>query len=682
MRYQKLQLFALAICMLSISNASFASTIGNPPPAPSLKEIKQTFEGNHIILERGSSNAVRTRPEMRVGSTWQTMDYALNYSQDGVNMASFTDSTVPVGQVRRYRVRNCYFYQASWPNCSDYTEFTAPARVSYPRNTSDSNSNGVRDDAEIFIDSKLVRGSIENTYARHYAYYLTKLKNNPNGKDSDIYNNIYHMASALTCSNQDAIIYDARAIILDNEQDYRNYLEASRKFGLSIYNQYLGKIQCTVPSNSRFGASGYDVSTDEVELDINGDVLNKSTLRRPRIIRDDVLPPQGSRSSAPDPALFNEEELQANFGEDASADTQSSSGAKKRYVIYVNGLFTSPDAGNQNLKKIIDEFYRYNAVEASQLAFFLSYNEQVSPHIDAIEAVQQFGSKPNTNEWYMKALKDMTSFAIGAAPEYFSIQAVAKAYARVSASMQIRQDDLDELVADIDVRLMHAQIVILAHSQGNFFANEAYARFDRRDSLPASRFLRVFGLGVPTSHIGGSIPGKLSYSTNTGDVIINAIRALQVASPLPANVTISGGDTLGHGLEGTYMKTGSVYTTNTIRRIHEMFNDMQPDPFCRGFNWNDGRQEGLTYPFQFQPGHNGWEGTLRYHMASFNGAAYSHSIRDENGLVLLSTGPVYGDLYLDFLYREELNGILTFSTVRHVGPAVDNVGSQLFCLSN
>jgi hypothetical protein len=77
-----------------------------------------------------------------------------------------------------------------------------------------------------------------------------------------------------------------------------------------------------------------------------------------------------------------------------------------------------------------------------------------------------------------------------------------------------------------------------------------------------------------------------------------------------------------------------------------------------------------------------WEGTLRYHMASFNGAAYSHSIRDENGLASLSTGPVVGDLYLDFLYREELNGVLTFSTVRHVGPAVDNVGSQLFCLSN
>src|SRR6185295_5757868 len=91
------------------------------------------------------------------------------------------------------------------------------------------------------------------------------------------------------------------------------------------------------------------------------------------------------------------------------------------------------------------------------------------------------------------------------------------------------------------------RVIVVAHSQGNLYANACHAALAGQDSTT----LASFGI------VGVASPAEFSfngYVTSDHDNVINALRTLG-KTVLPANVRVptSLGDFTGHLFEATYM---------------------------------------------------------------------------------------------------------------------------------
>jgi Flp pilus assembly pilin Flp len=96
----------------------------------------------------------------------------------------------------------------------------------------------------------------------------------------------------------------------------------------------------------------------------------------------------------------------------------------------------------------------------------------------------------------------------------------------------------------------HAKLVLVSHSQGNFYANAAYAALEAENSEYGAA-TGVIGVASPASIVAG---GSGPYTTFSEDWVINAVRFLY-PNTLPANATIGTTevDTLGHGFQTAYL---------------------------------------------------------------------------------------------------------------------------------
>ncbi|MFZ5797205.1 MAG: hypothetical protein ACOY3O_02135 [Thermodesulfobacteriota bacterium] len=104
------------------------------------------------------------------------------------------------------------------------------------------------------------------------------------------------------------------------------------------------------------------------------------------------------------------------------------------------------------------------------------------------------------------------------------------------------------------------RVVIVAHSQGNFYANNAYRRI-LNDYPQYQRNIGIVGVATPASMVHGwnnsnaSIPYGLFYTTNASDLVINLVRAFYPATlpPNPAAGYATALFSANHGFVDTYL---------------------------------------------------------------------------------------------------------------------------------
>jgi hypothetical protein len=111
--------------------------------------------------------------------------------------------------------------------------------------------------------------------------------------------------------------------------------------------------------------------------------------------------------------------------------------------------------------------------------------------------------------------------------------------------------DLTEILKDASKKTKTQKVLLVAHSQGNFYANNFYDKVaDKEDGIP-SESIEVYGVATPDNRVAGN--GK--YLTSDTDTVINYI-ADAFFEVLPPNVHISlkktDGD--GHSFSNVYMK--------------------------------------------------------------------------------------------------------------------------------
>lgn len=114
--------------------------------------------------------------------------------------------------------------------------------------------------------------------------------------------------------------------------------------------------------------------------------------------------------------------------------------------------------------------------------------------------------------------------------------------------------DLEKMLKDLSQKVKTQKLLLVAHSQGNFYANDIYNSIVSKEGGVPRQSIAIYGIGTPTSYIAGG--GR--YILSSKDQIMNWVRLWGLLDVLPANVIIEGGeegdDPRKHNLTTIYLK--------------------------------------------------------------------------------------------------------------------------------
>ncbi len=129
----------------------------------------------------------------------------------------------------------------------------------------------------------------------------------------------------------------------------------------------------------------------------------------------------------------------------------------------------------------------------------------------------------------------------------------AVAYQKYFDTETVKDYDLVNILNDASAKVKTQKLLLVAHSQGNFYANSFYDTVaDKIGGVPAGS-IGVYGVASPSSRTAGN--GK--YMTSSTDTVIEKLRWKGILSIIPANedIKLSQDDTSnGHGFSDVYLK--------------------------------------------------------------------------------------------------------------------------------
>jgi hypothetical protein len=260
----------------------------------------------------------------------------------------------------------------------------------------------------------------------------------------------------------------------------------------------------------------------------------------------------------------------------AMAQTADCSGDKKRTsVFFVNGMFTPKEIAAANLEalRFLVQSDLQNAVGNDGIVTFdTAYNQNEPAWEQLIEVYFQKKGDDLSAFWRMMngntSLPDWLKNSIG--------DATKDEIAAQNAAQPFTDDeDLARHLVGYRAALdSHAKLVLVSHSQGNFYANAAYAALATQKSDYGAA-TGVVGVASPASIVAG---GNGPYTTFSEDWVINAVRFLY-PSTLPANATIGTTevDNLGHGFQTEYLAAPEARAT-IARNIVNVESGLVPVP--------------------------------------------------------------------------------------------------------
>lgn len=190
-------------------------------------------------------------------------------------------------------------------------------------------------------------------------------------------------------------------------------------------------------------------------------------------------------------------------------------------IVYVNGMFNSRDEAIASAKALAKKVRPHLPAGFERAGFHMMYNQSEEQVEQLYEVARQRGVLSIGQLFAM--LGGLESMPSGLA------EALAAKAATVTAASFVNDEDLNRHAARYQTWIREgSKVVLVAHSQGNFYANAAYRRV-------ASPSLGVISLATPDSRVEGGGP----YVTYSSDNVIGAVRSI-FPSVLPANATHNG----------------------------------------------------------------------------------------------------------------------------------------------
>ncbi len=119
--------------------------------------------------------------------------------------------------------------------------------------------------------------------------------------------------------------------------------------------------------------------------------------------------------------------------------------------------------------------------------------------------------------------------------------------------------DLIEMLNDASQKVTTQKLLLIGHSQGNFYANSFYKKVAGEIGGIPKESIRVYAVATPTNNVAGVyVPSEKDYTTSDTDKVTkNVTGGLFSFNTLPANVHIDlqiGDDYWGHDFAKVYLK--------------------------------------------------------------------------------------------------------------------------------
>ena len=225
---------------------------------------------------------------------------------------------------------------------------------------------------------------------------------------------------------------------------------------------------------------------------------------------------------------------------------------KETVVFFGNGIKTPEQKAYESmdlLKRQLEEVLPTE--EYKLLDFKLSYNETGGAIRDLFEATIQSLTLNTSRFWRIIWLHEFM-------PDWFADKLVLLATA-LDKSALVTNDSLKDHVNTYATIIAEGKKVLLvAHSQGNFFGNQAYRLLDSGER----QSFAMVSVANPDSNVLGMNTPDAPYTTLTDDKIIQAIIDANVLLPskpmAPNTVNLhESDDPLQHNFVHTYMVEGS-----------------------------------------------------------------------------------------------------------------------------
>ena len=254
-------------------------------------------------------------------------------------------------------------------------------------------------------------------------------------------------------------------------------------------------------------------------------------------------------------------------------------------IVFGNGM----NKLRQDSKDLLDELRdrvqaRLPADQFEKLEFELSYNRTRGLFIDFLEASKDKflteGIGGGLIDFYGAFWRAISHVVI--LPDWF--QEVTLSFGEQIDSLSLVNDiDLqNHLILYSESIVAGKKVVLVSHSQGNFFANRAYELlYSGEDTLNTDSF-GIVAVATPASFVGGDGP----YTTLTNDRVIQGVRAFAERSnglidpPKKANRTNSADaehDLLHHGFIKTYLVSETLSEEKILNDVEAVMNSLQ-DP--------------------------------------------------------------------------------------------------------
>jgi hypothetical protein len=183
-------------------------------------------------------------------------------------------------------------------------------------------------------------------------------------------------------------------------------------------------------------------------------------------------------------------------------------------VLAINGIFTAEETARNNsfaLKYKLGNSYNNEPLTVDYL-----YNPTHNKVIDLLDAINQKLFEQN--------------------------------------SYHIEDSDFIEMLTDASAKINTQKLLLVGHSQGNFYANTFYNKVvDEKGGIP-SESLAVYSVATPTSYVSG---GGLYVTSDTDEVIAGAVAKAPMTNILKPNLHIDfkkdNPEANGHGFANIYL---------------------------------------------------------------------------------------------------------------------------------
>lgn len=232
-------------------------------------------------------------------------------------------------------------------------------------------------------------------------------------------------------------------------------------------------------------------------------------------------------------------------------------------VVFGNGIMSTQKDAERSRNRIEAQLRAtLTPDEFSKLEFDLAYNQSYGLLSDVYESLKQKLLSDNVIVSFWRWLGNREEV-----PVPFR-EVLTDLATRFDFSTRVGTGDLDNHLLLYRASLLAGKkVLVVAHSQGNFFANAAYELLHSGTDAVTSRSFGIVSVANPASFVGGDGP----YTTLLEDVVIQAIALatpVGALGPLAPNATKRGSsvatsDWSGHNFLLEYMAAGS----NTIGPI-------------------------------------------------------------------------------------------------------------------